>query len=79
MSEYQAELSFERQQIQLKVQSLMHLLMASRASTSLYSIALKAGYDTRKIPTFLEELSKEIGISVEMADDLMEKLRKIRT
>jgi len=41
----------------------------------------EAGYDTpRKILNISsKELSKETGISVEMADDLMEKLRKIRT
>jgi len=41
----------------------------------------EAGFDTpRKILNVSsKELSNETGISVEMADDLIDKLRKIRT
>jgi len=83
MSEYQAELSFERQQIQLEESPELDATIDDIEGVNQFVLdSLKeAGYDTpRKILNLSsKELSKEIGISVEMADDLMEKLRKIRT
>ena len=83
MTEYQAELSFERQQIQLEESpELDDELNAIEGINQFVIDSLKeAGFDTpRKVLNISsKELSNETGISVEMADDLMEKLRKIRT
>ncbi len=83
MSEYQAELSFERQQIQLEeTPELDDELNAIEGINQFVIDSLKeAGFDTpRKVLNVSsKELSIETGISVEMADDLMDKLRKIRT
>ncbi|MCB1106876.1 MAG: transcription termination/antitermination protein NusA [Chlamydiia bacterium] len=83
MSEYQAELSFERQQIQLEESPELDVVIDNVEGMNQFVIeSLKeAGFDTpRKILNVSsKELSKETGISVEMAEDLMEKLRKIRT
>lgn len=83
MSEYQAELSFERQQIQLEESPELDVELETIEGMNQFVIeSLKeAGFDTpRKILNVSsKELSKETGISVEMAEDLMEKLRKIRT
>ncbi len=83
MTEYQAELSFERQQIQLEESpELDDELNAVEGINQFVIDSLKeAGFDTpRKILNVSsKELSNETGISVEMADDLMDKLRKIRT
>jgi len=83
MTEYQAELSFERQQIQLEESpELDDELNAIEGINQFVIDSLKeAGFDTpRKVLNVSsKELSSETGISVEMADDLMDKLRKIRT
>ena len=83
MTEYQAELSFERQQIQLEESPELDVELDTIEGMNQFVIeSLKeSGFDTpRKILNVsAKELSKETGISVEMADDLMEKLRKIRT
>lgn len=83
LSEYQAELSFERQQIQLEESPELDVELEAIEGMNQFVIeSLKeAGFDTpRKILNVSsKELSKETGISVEMAEDLMEKLRKIRT
>ena len=83
MSEHQAELSFERQQIQLEeTPELDDELNAIEGINQFVIDSLKeAGFDTpRKVLNVSsKELSSETGISVEMADDLMDKLRKIRT
>jgi N utilization substance protein A len=83
MTEYQAELSFERQQIQLEESpELDDELNAIEGINQFVIDSLKeAGFDTpRKVLNISsKELSNETGISVEMADDLMDKLRKIRT
>lgn len=83
MSEYQSELNFERQQIQLEESPELDVEISTIEGMSQFVIdSLKeAGFDTpRKILNkSSKELSKETGISVEMADELMEKLRKIRT
>ncbi len=83
MTEYQEELSFERQQIQLEESpELDDELNAIEGINQFVIDSLKeAGFDTpRKILNVSsKELSNETGISVEMADDLIDKLRKIRT
>ena len=83
MTEYQATLSFERQQIQLEDSPDLDVELGAIEGMNQFVIeSLKeAGFDTpRKILNVSsKELSKETGISVEMAEDLMEKLRKIRT
>lgn len=83
MSEYQSELSFERQQIQFEESPELDVPIDTIEGVNQFVIdSLKeAGFDTpRKILNkSSKELSTEVGISVEMADDLMEKLRKIRT
>jgi N utilization substance protein A len=83
MTVYQAELSFERQQIQLEDSpELDDELNAIEGINQFVIDSLKeAGFDTpRKILNVSsKELSNETGISVEMADDLIDKLRKIRT
>lgn len=83
MTEHQAELSFERQQIQLEeTPELDDELNAIEGINQFVIDSLKeAGFDTpRKVLNVSsKELSSETGISVEMADDLMDKLRKIRT
>ncbi|MDJ0651830.1 MAG: transcription termination factor NusA [Simkaniaceae bacterium] len=83
MSEYQLELSFERKQIQLEESPELDVEIDTIEGMNQFVIeSLKeAGFDTpRKILNKSpKELSKETGISVEMADDLVEKLRKIRT
>jgi len=83
MTVYQAELSFERQQIQLEdSRELDDELNAIEGINQFVIDSLKeAGFDTpRKILNVSsKELSNETGISVEMADDLIDKLRKIRT
>lgn len=83
MSEHQAELSFERQQIQIEeTPELDDELNAIEGINQFVIDSLKeAGFDTpRKVLNVSsKELSSETGISVEMADDLMDKLRKIRT
>lgn len=83
MSAYQTELSFERQQIQEEECPELDVEISTVEGINSFVIdTLKdAGFDTpRKILNLSsKELSKETGISVEMADDLMEKLRKIRT
>jgi len=83
MTVYQAELSFERQQIQLEENpELDNELNAIEGINQFVIDSLKeAGFDTpRKILNVSsKELSNETGISVEMADDLIDKLRKIRT
>lgn len=83
MSDYQSELSFKRQQIQLEKSPELDVEIDTIEGMNQFVIdSLKeAGFDTpRKILNkSSKELSKETGISVEMADDLMEKLRKIRT
>ncbi|MDN3508612.1 MAG: transcription termination factor NusA [Candidatus Neptunochlamydia sp.] len=83
MSQYQTELSFERQQIQLEKSPELDVEIDTIEGMNQFVIeSLKeAGFDTpRKILNkSSKELSKETGISVEMADDLIEKLRKIRT
>ena len=83
MSDYQAELSFERKQIQLEdCPELDHELSSLEGINQFVAQSLQAaGYDTpRKVLNVTsKELSKETGISIEMADNLMEKLRNIRT
>lgn len=83
MSEYQNELSFQRQQIQLEESPELDVEIDEIEGMNSFIIdTLKeAGFNTpRKILNVSsKELSKETGISVEMADDLMEKLRKTRT
>ena len=83
MTVYHAELSFERQQIQLEdSRELDDELNAIEGINQFVIDSLKeAGFDTpRKILNVSsKELSNETGISVEMADDLIDKLRKIRT
>lgn len=83
MTEYQEELSFERQQIQLEESpELDDELNAIEGINQFVIDSLKeAGFDTpRKILNVSsKELSNETGISVEMADNLIDKLRKIRT
>ncbi len=83
MSVYQTELSFERKQIQDEECPELDVEISTIEGINPFVIdTLKdAGFDTpRKILNLSsKELSKETGISVEMADDLMEKLRKIRT
>ncbi len=82
-SEYQAELNFERQNIQLEESPDLDVEIDAIEGINQFVIeSLKeAGFNTpRKILNkSSKELSKETGISVDMADDLMEKLRKIRT
>ncbi|NGX50684.1 MAG: hypothetical protein K1060chlam2_00533 [Chlamydiae bacterium] len=83
MTEYQATLSFERKQMQLEEGPELDVEITQVEGMNQFVIdTLKeAGFDTpRKILNISsKDLSKETGISVEMADDLMEKLRKIRT
>ena len=83
MSEYQTELNFERKQIQLEESPELDVEINTIEGMNQFVIdSLKeAGFDTpRKILNkSSKELSKETGISVEMADELIEKLRKIRT
>lgn len=82
-SEYQSELTFERQQMQLEEGPELDIEIGQVEGMNPFVIdTLKeAGFDTpRKILNISsKDLSKETGISVEMADELMEKLRKIRT
>ncbi|MEM8727795.1 MAG: transcription termination factor NusA [Chlamydiota bacterium] len=83
MSDYQLELSFERQRIQLEENPELDVAIDTIEGMNQFVVeSLKEiGFDTpRKILNKSpKELSQETGISVEMADDLMEKLRKIRT
>ena len=83
MTVYQAELSFERQQIQLEdSRELDDELNAIEGINQFVIDSLKeAGFDTprKTLNVSSKELSNETGISVEMADDLIDKLRKIRT
>lgn len=83
MSEYQSELTFERQQMQLEEGPELDVEIDQVEGMNPFVIdTLKeVGFDTpRKILNISpKDLSKETGISVEMADELMEKLRKIRT
>ena len=83
LSEYQAVLNFERQQMQLEDSPELDARIDKVEGMNQFVIdTLKeAGYDTpRKILNVSsKELSKETGVSVEMAEDLMEKLRKTRT
>ena len=82
-TDYQSELTFERQQIQHEESPELDIEINTIEGVNQFIIdSLKeGGFDTpRKIlNNSSKELSKEIGISVEMADDLIEKLRKIRT
>lgn len=84
MSEYQAELSFERQQIQLEESPELDVeidTLLEGMNQFVIDTLKEAGYTTpRKILNVsAKDLSKETGISVELAEELMEKLRKIRT
>ena len=83
MSDYKSELDFERKQMQLEDGPELDIEIDKVEGMNQFVIdTLKeAGFDTpRKILNISsKDLSKETGISVEMADDLMEKLRKIRT
>lgn len=78
-SEYEATLSFERKQIQLEESPKLDLPIQAVEGMSPFVIdTLKeAGFDTpRKILNVSsKELSKETGISIEMAEDLVQKLR----
>lgn len=83
MSDYQSELDFELQQMQLKNGKTLDVEIDKIEDMNQFVIdTLKeAGFDTpRKILNISpKQLSKETGISITMADDLMDKLRKIRT
>jgi len=83
MSDYQSELDFELQQMQLKNENTLDVEIDKIEDMNQFVIdTLKeAGFDTlRKILNISpKQLSKETGISITMADDLMDKLRKIRT
>jgi len=83
MSDYQSELNFERKQMQLKKGPELDVEIDTIEGMNQFIIDIlkEAGFDTpRKILNISSQvLSKETGISVEMADDLMEKLRKIGT
>ena len=83
MSDYQSELSLEREQIRNEERAELDIEIDSIEGMNPFIIdSLKeAGFDTpRKIlNSSSKELSKETGISIEMADNLIEKLRKIRT
>ena len=80
MSEYQKELTFERQKMQLEESPELDIEIDVIEGMNPFVIdTLKEwGYNTpRKILNIsAKDLSKETGISVEMADELIEKLRK---
>jgi len=80
LTEYQAALSFERKQMQLEDAPELDIEIDTVEGMNQFVIdTLKeAGFDTpRKILNISsKDLSKETGISEEMADELMEKLRK---
>lgn len=83
MSEYQAELTFEKQKLSLEEGPELDVKLEQVEGLNQFVIdSLKeAGFDTpRKIlnaPT--EELMKKTGVSAEMAQDIVEKIQKIRT
>ncbi|MEM7174439.1 MAG: transcription termination factor NusA [Chlamydiota bacterium] len=83
MTEYQAELAFEQQQIQHEDdQSLdMQIDQVEGINSFVIETLKDANFDTpRKIlQSSPEDLSKATGISLEMATDIMEKIRNIRT
>ncbi len=83
MSDYQAALAFEQQQIQYEADDTLDIPIETVEGVNSFIIeSLKeASFDTpRKIlQTSPETISKATGISLEMATDIVEKVRKIRT
>jgi len=83
MSEYQATLSFEKQQLSLTEGPELDVELEQVEGLNQFVIdSLKeSGFDTpRKILNApIEELTKKTGISAEMAQDIVEKIQKIRT
>ncbi|CCB89633.1 MAG: transcription termination/antitermination protein NusA [Simkania sp.] len=83
MSEYQAALTFEKQQLSQDVGPELDMELEQVEGLNQFVIdSLKeAGYNTpRKILNApIEELMKSTGISSEMAQDIIEKIQKIRT
>ena len=82
ISEYNTELNAERQKMQLADSPKLDIEIDQVEGINQFIVdtLTEAGFDTpRKIlNTSSEELSKETGISIEMADDFIEKLRKMR-
>jgi len=82
-SEYQAALLFEKQQLSMENDQELdfELEQVEGLNQLVIDILKEAGFDTpRKIlhaPT--EEITKKTGISIEMAQDIIEKIQKIRT
>jgi len=83
MSEYQATLTFEKQQLSQEASAELDVQLDQVEGLNQFVIdSLKdAGYDTpRKILNApVDELTKSTGISSEMAQDIIEKIQKIRT
>lgn len=80
MSEYQKELSYERRKLALAEDETLDqpLTKVEGVNQLIIDNIISAGFDTpRKIlQTTPTDLSKQADISLQMADDLLEKLRK---
>lgn len=83
ISEYQATLTFEKQQLSMEEGPELDVELEQVEGLNQFVIdSLKeAGFDTpRKILYApIEEITKKTGVSVEMAQDIVEKIQKIRT
>ena len=83
MTEYKNELNFDRKKMQLEESPELDIEIGNvEGMNPLVIETLKeASFDTpRKIlQVTSKELSKETGLSVELAEEIMEKLHKIRT
>ena len=83
MSEYQAILTFEKQQLSMEEGPELDVELEKVAGLNQFVIdSLKeAGFNTpRKIlHAPIEEITKKTGISAEMAQDIVEKIQKTRT
>ena len=82
MSDYQTEMTFERQQMQLEEGPELDVKLEEIEGINKFVVdsLIDAGFDTpRKILNALpQDLSKGTGISKEMIDDVLEKIRKIK-